>query len=192
MLFADLGVERFGVVEDARPALAVIQDERIPRLVQVDGALAVEKEHELSVAAPVAVAICAVQRLVKIGDEMHDVLQRLGALVLRFGLVREDSLERRDLVDDILTVLAVASGILRGLSRGDVDVVPGRRLLALAPDVVRPACDLGVGDVHALAEQLADLRRSLWSQPLLGDEVDDLVAVAAQARTIAGSPKISA
>jgi len=52
----------------------------------------------------------------------------------------------------------------------------GRGVAALAADLIRPACDLCVGNVHVVAEQLVDAGLGRVGQPVFGDEADDLVS----------------
>ena len=114
-------------------------------------------EDEAAVAAAVLVAFGAVQRLVDVAHEVHDELQRLDALVARRGSCRRGSSICVSMASMTLLPLR-PSRFSSNLSAvdGDVHVVPGRGVLPLAADLIGPACDFGVGDVHVLPEQVGD------------------------------------
>jgi hypothetical protein len=75
-------------------------------------------------------------------------------------------------------VVAIALAVERGRIVRDVDVVPVGGVPLLAANLIRPACDLGVGDVSAV-EQLGDRGLGLRREMGLGDQGDDLVTLAA-------------
>src|SRR5262249_58859715 len=113
------------------------------------------------IAASIAVALCAVQRLMKVAHEMHDKEQSLFARVA-CGVVVFDYLEKRlDAVNDAVAVLAVSVRVeTRGIER-DIDEVPLRILGILlavrrtAPDEVGPVRNAVIGD-RSVPNQRAD------------------------------------
>jgi hypothetical protein len=82
---------------------------------QVHRAGTIKHEHKPAVTALV-VSVGAVQRLVKVADEMNEKLQRLRPLFFRPGSIGQHLGKVVDLVDDVVGVLRVAI-----LERGRVD-----------------------------------------------------------------------
>jgi hypothetical protein len=140
--------------------------------------LPLEEEHEPAVPALVAVALGAVQPLMKVANEVNDEFQCLHAILARLRLVGQRLRLSLQCVDDIVAIAAVACSIEAGGVVRDVHVVPRCRFAPLPPNLVRPIRDFGIGDVRAV-EQILHGRLRRRREMILSDKCHDLVTFAA-------------
>src|SRR4051812_28036657 len=114
----------------------------------------------------------------KVTDKVNEELQCFSAVGLRRSLVGNKFLARDDPIDDVVPVLAITDRIVcRSLHR-NVHIVPRAGLPSLSSDLIRPACDLGIRNVHGVTEQIVDGGVRRWFESGLADQVYDLMSVA--------------
>ncbi len=113
-------------------------------------------EFYWDVIATTIIAVGAMQWLVQVPHEMHDIVKGLvTALRLEPGS-RQFPLEPFDSADNALIIRAIFRTIQRRRRKGDIHVVPGRGLRVLVPHLVSK-----VGNVRQTPvwpEDLADRR----------------------------------
>src|SRR5690348_16133764 len=106
---------------------------------------------------------------------MQEELERFGTSLFRLMSIGENLSLRRDGVDDILPVLAIAGTVVPCSINRDIHVVPRTCPASLAPHFVRPTGDLRVGDIR-VAEQVFYSGFRLGREMLFGDQADHLMA----------------